>query len=137
MEAYHHEDVALIFETYPPALRARLMRLRQLIFDGAAAIGEVGALEETLKWGQPSYLTPVCKSGTIIGLDHIKNRPDQYGMFVHCQTNLVQTYRELYGDVLTFDGNRGIRWAVEDDVQEDVVSHCVALALTYHRTKKP
>ena len=37
------------------------MFLRQLIFETAAATEVVGELEETLKWGEPSYLTPKTK----------------------------------------------------------------------------
>jgi hypothetical protein len=41
--------VAAVFETYPAAMRARLLRLRELIIETAAATMGVGALEETLK----------------------------------------------------------------------------------------
>ena len=53
-------QVAAVFNNYPENMRKKLMFLRELIFDTAAATEGVGKLEETLKWGEPSYLTPKC-----------------------------------------------------------------------------
>jgi hypothetical protein len=48
--------VDAVFSAYPKPVKAKLLALRRLIFDTAKATEGVGALEETLKWGQPSYL---------------------------------------------------------------------------------
>ena len=55
--AFADKDVEAVFSGYPETLRRRLMALRALIFETAQSTEGVGALEETLKWGQPSYLT--------------------------------------------------------------------------------
>ena len=55
-----------IFDRYPKPVRARLLALRELIFDTAKATKGVGAIEEALKWGQPSYLTLKSKSGSTV-----------------------------------------------------------------------
>ena len=62
--------VSAVFETYPPEIHKQAMRLRQLVLDTAAALAEVGEVEETLKWGEPRYLT---KTGSTIktGLEGI------------------------------------------------------------------
>ena len=125
-----------VFEAYPEELRVKLIRLRQLIFETASRIAGVGPLEETLKWGQPSYLTPQSKSGTTIRIDRIKSAPGQIGMFVHCQTSLISRYRELYPDVLSFDGKRAIKIDQNEQLPEEVLRHCIAMALTYHLNKK-
>ncbi len=49
------------------------MRLRQLVLDTAAALAEVGEVEETLKWGEPGYVT---KTGSIIRLGWKASRPE-------------------------------------------------------------
>ena len=49
-------DIAAALDAFPPAARERLADLRALIFDTAAATPGVGALTETLKWGEPAYL---------------------------------------------------------------------------------
>jgi hypothetical protein len=50
--------VDAVFNAYPMPVKARLRALRRLIFQTAQTTKGVGALQETLKWGQPSYLTP-------------------------------------------------------------------------------
>src|SRR6201999_4627253 len=100
--------VDAVFSAYPKPLRAKLLALRRLIFDTARTTKGVGALQETLKWGQPSYLTPETKSGSTIRIDAIKSDADRYAVYFHCQTNLVETFRELYPDEFDFGGNRCI-----------------------------
>ena len=52
------QAAAAVFASYPPALRKKLTALRTLIFDVAKKTEGVGALEETLRWNEPAYLTP-------------------------------------------------------------------------------
>lgn len=127
--------VEAVFDTYPKPVKTRLLALRRLILDTAKATKGVGALEETLKWGQPSYLTPETKSGSTIRIDQVKAEPGQYAVYFHCQTNLVETFRELYPQ-LRYEGNRAIVLGAEDKVPEAALRHCVALALTYHLGKR-
>ncbi len=136
MKAFDSPDVESVFAGYPERLREKLMRLRQVIFDSAAEMEAVGPLEETLKWGQPSYLTPASKSGTTIRIDQLGSEPDRYGLFVHCQTSLIETFRDFYPDELEYDGKRGIRFDVDEDPPQDALRHCIGLALTYHLDKK-
>jgi hypothetical protein len=52
------------------------------------------------------------------------------------QTDLVETFRELYPSEFSYGGNRSILLSAEDDVPEPALRHCVALALTYHLNKR-
>src|ERR1700694_2233202 len=90
-EPFTTPAVQAAFDGFPEPTRTRLMALRGLIFQTAAATEGVGPLQETLKWGQPSYLTPATKSGSTVRIDALKD--GGYAMFFHCQTNLVETYR--------------------------------------------
>ena len=130
-------EVDAVFKSYPKHVRARLECLRHLIFATARTTEGVGALEETLKWGQPSYLTSASKSGSTIRIapvkpDSVKSDLDKYAIYFHCQTNLVATFREMYPSELTYGGNRSILFDVNDEIDEEALSHCVSLALTYH-----
>jgi len=127
--------VEAVFDAYPKPVKAKLLALRRLILDTAKATSGVGALEETLKWGQPSYLTPETRSGSTIRIDQVKPEPGQYAVYFHCQTNLVETFRELYPE-LRYGGNRSILLDVKDKLPEAALRHCVALALTYHLGKR-
>jgi len=128
--------VDAVFDSYPRPIKAKLLALRRLIFDTAKATKGVGRLEETLKWGQPSYLTPETKSGSTIRIDRVKSTADQYAVYFHCQTDLVATFRELYPEEFSYAGNRSIVLNAGDRIPEPALRHCLALALTYHLNKR-
>ena len=128
--------VDAVFDAYPKLLKAKLLALRRLIFDTAKTTKGVGRLEETLKWGQPSYLTAETKSGSTIRIDQVKSTANQYAVYFHCQTDLVETFRELYPREFSFGGNRSIILNAEDEISEPALRHCLALALTYHLHKR-
>ena len=128
--------VAAAFDACPAPIRTKLLALRRLIFDTARTTEGVGALEEALKWGQVSYLTSQSKSGSTIRIDQVKSAANQYAVYFHCQTDLVETFRELYPKELRFGGNRSILLNTQDAIPEAPLRHCVALALTYHLNKR-
>jgi hypothetical protein len=134
--AFADPAVGAVFDSYPKPLRTKLLALRRLILETAAATQGVGKVEETLKWGQPSYLTTGTKSGSTIRIGEVKAGAGQYAMFVHCQTDLVATFRELYPKELTYGGNRCVIFDADVDIAEPALRHCVALALTYHLRKR-
>lgn len=120
------------FERSPSALRDELLHLRALVFEVAAEAEGIGEVVETLKWGQPSY---VARGGSPIRLGWVKGSDDLCCLFFHCQTRLVDTFREIYADQLEFDGNRAIVLRADDRGSTIAVKHCIRLALTYHRVK--
>ena len=128
--------VDAVFSAYPKPLKAKLLALRRLIFDTAKATKGVGALHETLKRGQPSYLTAETKSGSTIRIDQVKSAANRYAVYFHCQTDLVETFRELYPNEFSYGGNRSILLDASDELPEYAVRQCVALALTYHLNKR-
>jgi hypothetical protein len=127
--------VDAIFNAYPNPVRSKLKALRRLIFDTADTTEGVGALEEALKWGQPSYLTAESKSGSTIRIDQVKAEAGGYAVYFHCQTDLVETFRELYPE-LRYGGNRSILLDAGEKLPEAALRHCIALALTYHARKR-
>jgi hypothetical protein len=133
---FRDRAVDAVFSAYPKPVRAKLLALRRLIFETARTTKGVGALQETLKWGQPSYLTAQTNSGSTIRIDQVKSAAGQYAVYFHCQTNLVETFRELYPTELRFAGNRSILLDVKDELPRTALRHCVALALTYHLNKR-
>lgn len=131
-----NKDVAAVFETYADDLSQSLLSLRHLILQTATETEGVGPLEETLRWGQPSYLTTRSKSGSMIRIDRVKSTPGQYALYVHCQTSLIETFKERYPNALRYDGNRAILFDVRDQLPEEALRHCIALALTYRLRKR-
>ena len=135
MKRFDDARVAAVFRAYPAALRARLMALRETMFEVAAATPGVGRLTETLKWGQPSYLTEETGAGSTVRLDKLRSG-DGYAVYFHCQSGLVGQFRELYADKLAFEGERAILLDGGARVPERELRHCIALALTHHLRKK-
>jgi Domain of unknown function (DU1801) len=114
-------------------MRRKLLALRELILRTAATTKGVGELEETLKWGEPAYLTSASRSGTTVRIAWKPARPTEYAMYFNCQTSLVDTFRSLFPGEFRFEGNRAIVFAESDVVPVDALAFCIAAALTYHR----
>lgn len=128
--------VADAFARIPTPVRRNMQHVRERIFAIAAANPQIGALTETLKWGEPSYLPARPRIGTTVRLGYSSKRPEQWGVFVSCQTTLIDAYRGLFADELRFDGNRGILFGVDDNIPQDTLDACIEMALTYHLSKR-
>jgi hypothetical protein len=120
-----------VFDRYPPALGQKLLALRAAIFD-VAREENVGPIEETLKWGQPAYLT-ASGSGTTIRIDGDETNGGALALYVNCKSSLVGEWRERFPD-MAFGGTRSLR--LDADLGDPRLRMCIADALTYHRRKK-
>ncbi|MEZ5558625.1 MAG: DUF1801 domain-containing protein [Pseudomonadales bacterium] len=124
-------DVERVFLSYPEGIRHRLYHLRALIFETASSIETVGPITETLKWGEPAYLTEHSRSGSTIRLGWKAATPSRYRIYFNCQTTLVDTFRTLFPD-LEFEGNRALTFDEDQHAPDEPVRRCLELALTYH-----
>lgn len=129
-------DVARIFAGYTNDTRDKLMRVRALILETAANTTGVGMLEECLKWGEPSYLTTRSKSGSTIRIDAKARDNGGFGLYFNCQTSLIDSFKNHYGDKLTFGSNRAILFKADDEIPMEELRHCISMALTYHLDKR-
>ena len=129
-------EIAATFASYDDAVRLELLALRELILDTAEETAGVGTVEEALRWGQPSYLTTETRSGSTIRIAPTGPGSDyDYAMFFICHTNLIERFSHIFGDALAYDGNRALVFSVGDELPEDELRECVAMALTYHLDK--
>ncbi|KJS34758.1 MAG: hypothetical protein VR74_19000 [Hyphomonas sp. BRH_c22] len=127
--------VQAVLDAMPAAPRAYLGKLRDLIRATAAKTPGVGPLTETLKWGEPAFLTNATKSGTTLRLGWKPAAPDTAQLLVPCSTTLVNEWRDLYSGTLAFSGTRAIDLDLRKPLPEAALSHCIAMALTYHARK--
>ncbi|WP_391574303.1 DUF1801 domain-containing protein [Cohnella sp.] len=132
MDKIENTKVAAVFEQYPVKFQKKLLFLRQLILDTASQTDGVDFVEETLKWGEPSYIT---KTGSTIRIGWKKSNPSQYALYFNCKTILVETFREVYRDKFIFEGNRAIIFNEDDDIFVDELKQCISSSLTYHVRK--
>jgi len=132
MDKFNNKEVEKIFNNYPDNIRTKMLHLRQLVLDTAAEMENVKKIEETLKWGEPGYIT---KTGSTIRMDWKKSKPDQYALYFHCKTKLVDTFKELYKNRFKFEGNRAIVFNINDKIPSNELKHCISLSLNYHNIK--
>ncbi len=132
---FNNPAVAEALASYPAPVRRKLMALRRLIFATAANTPGVGVLEETLKWGEPAYLTTQSKSGSTVRIAWKPKQPRHYAIYFNCQTTLVESFRTLFPNDFQFDGNRAIIFDADKSIDTRTLSFCIAAALTYHRKK--
>ncbi len=130
-QPFDDPNVERAFAAFAREAQQGLLHLRELIFDVAGRTEGVGRLQETLKWGQPAYLTPETKSGTTIRLGCPK--AGGFAVFVHCQTSIVSDFRALFPHDFQYEGNRAIHFASRDDLASEKLELFVTSALTYHR----
>jgi hypothetical protein len=126
-----HNQISEKWSHYPEDAQTVLQALRLLIFD-IAKKHQLGAVTEELKWGQASFRV---ESGSPVRMDWAPEDDQHCCLYFHCQTKLVDTFRELYSDSLNFAGNRAIVLPLNQPLPHSVVSHCLLLALTYKRVK--
>ena len=81
------------FNNYPESVREKMQFLRQLVIETAEETDGVEALEETLKWGEPSFVT---KNGSTLRMDWKERTPGQYAMYFQCSSRLVDTFRMVF-----------------------------------------
>jgi hypothetical protein len=127
--------VKRVFYSYPAAIRPRMLALRSLIFETAASTDGVGELHETLKWGEPAYVTAQTRSGSTVRIHSKKSSPTQCAVYFNCQTGLVETFRSLFRGEFRFEGHRAIVFDESDALPTDALAFCIAAALTYHAGK--
>jgi len=132
---FKNPEVAAVFAAYPQKIRTKLMFLRKLIFDTAAKTEGVGELEETLKWGEPSYLTAKSKTGSTIRINWKESLGGQYAIYFTCTSLLVPTFRKMYPTEFKYEKNRAIVFNINEEIPIEKLRHCIKLALTYHRIK--
>ncbi len=129
MADFESDAVRSAFDAFPAEARQPLLQIRDLIFEVAAETPGVGPIEETLKWGQPAYLTPETRSGTTIRLGVPKS--GGYAVFTHCQSRVIPEFRSLFGDEFTYDGNRAVTFGPDDAVDLEKLRWLIRGALAY------
>lgn len=125
-------EVKEIFLKYPEKVKPKMLELRKLILNTAEELDGVKALKETLKWNEPAYIT---KHGSTMRIDWKSKQPDQYAMYFQCTSQLVPTFRFVFGDSLAYEGNRAVIFKLNENIPEEIVKKCICTALTYHKIK--
>ena len=118
--------------SYPDEIRDKMEFLRFLILETAEELEEVKQIEETLKWGELSFVTKV---GSTLRIHWSTKNPEYYGMYFQCTSRLVDTFRLVFNDVFTFKGKRAIKFYKKQKLPVEELKACIKAALQYHKVK--
>lgn len=132
LDKIENHIVLSVLQKYPEEIQQNLMNIRRLIIETAQEENEIGTIEETLKWGEISYLT---KKGSTIRLSWQSSTPNHYGIYFNCKTKLVDTFKEIYRDTFKYETNRAIILSNKQAIPVEPLKHCLHLSLTYHNIK--
>lgn len=122
-------DVKAAFDAVPKDARDGMLALRKLIFEVAAELPVVGRVTETLRWGQPAYVTSK-RAGASLRLGVPKT--GGFALYTHCQTSLIADFATAFPNMDKIEGSRAIHFT--DAAQIDPARHgmLVKAVLTYH-----
>lgn len=134
MREFTNPSIEAVFEKFPDSHKTHLLQLRELILDTAEILELPGGIEEALKWGEPSYLPIKPKQGSTVRINRFDD--DNVGLFFNCQTMLVESFRSMYGDELSYSKNRALVFSTRTQLPEKIIVNCTKMALRYHLDKR-
>lgn len=124
--------VEVIFANYPDFIRDKMQHIRNLVRETAEETEGISVMEETLKWGEPSFVT---KHGSTLRMDWKEKTPKQYALYFQCTSRLVDTFRLVFDHQFQFEGKRAIVFQINQKIPETELKACIKASLTYHKVK--
>ncbi|WP_282039132.1 DUF1801 domain-containing protein [Saccharicrinis aurantiacus] len=125
-------EVEAVYANYPDFVKGKMRYLRQLVIETAEETAEVLVLEETLKWGEPSFVT---KNGSTLRMDWKEKTSEQYAMYFQCTSRLVDTFRLVFDRKFQYEGKRAIVFQLNQDIPALELKECIKATLIYHKVK--
>lgn len=128
------QEVQGAIAPYPAPALDMFHRVRRYIYEEGARL-DVGALQETLKWGEPSYLTPKSKAGSTLRIGWSAKQPGLFSLYVNCQTDLLARMSERFPFEFAYTGRRQVSMPLDAEPPEFALRPLVSMALNYHRDR--
>ncbi len=132
MKLTTNPKVEVVFTNYPDFVRDKMQLLRELVIETAEETAGISNLEETLKWGEPSFVT---EDGSTLRMDWKPKTPDQYAMYFQCTSRLVDTFRLVFDHKFQYEGKRAIVFQLNQKIPIEELKECIKASLTYHKVK--
>lgn len=134
LHPFENSAVEECISSYPESHQRQLLQLRELVFQVAEELQATGGIEETLKWGQPSYLPMKPRVGSTVRLGRFDDT--HVALYFHCQTTLVESFRSLFGNEFKYSKYRAVLFGVNEPLPEEAIKICLRMALYYHYNKR-
>ncbi|WP_047414856.1 DUF1801 domain-containing protein [Cellulophaga sp. Hel_I_12] len=121
-----------VLANYPPFVRSNMNYLRELVEATAQETEGVMTLEETLKWGEPSFIT---KHGSTLRMDWKAKAPEQYALYFKCTSRLVASFKQVFEQKFQYEGHRALIFQLDEKIPKTELKQCIKAALMYHKVK--
>ncbi|XDD54156.1 hypothetical protein AB3N62_17070 [Leptospira sp. WS4.C2] len=126
------EPLTSYYFNLTPVMLNKVMEIRNWIYEISQSNDQIGEIEECLKWGQPSFLTPKTKSGSTIRIGKVND--SEYALYFNCKTTIAQEIAIEFPE-LKCDGKRALYFAIDQKLSKTKVIVCLKKALLYHKRK--
>lgn len=133
LEISTDKKVDTIFNNYPNFVKDKMLFLRNLVLETAKETEEIHQIEETLKWGEPSFIT---KQGSTLRMDWKPKLPNQYAMYFSCSSRLIDTFKMVFPNTFHYEGKRAIVFQLDEEIAIEELKQCIQAALMYHKVKQ-
>ncbi|MFT6674686.1 MAG: hypothetical protein ACJAVM_000869 [Sulfitobacter sp.] len=137
MQGMKHAPAPLLtlIAKWPGPAQQGLWACRAIFHDVAAQAG-IGVLEESLKWGQPSWRPQRPRTGSTLRISWDAATPQILPLFVDCKTDLAARMQTLYPDLAANDGRRRIGFDLHGALPAQAIAHLAQMTFCYH-LKRP
>lgn len=119
-------DITKIYSNYSQNERDKIQEIVTLIELVAKELNT--EVTPSLKWNQLSFSS---KQGTPIRVDRFSE--NIIGIFVHCQTTLVEEWKEIFGETMNFSKTRAILLDLNAPLPQEELKICIQMALNYKK----
>ncbi len=134
---YSNTGIADAYARFSDPERTILLAVRRLIYRLATETTGVGAIEESLKWGSPSYLAVSPRTGTPLRLDRHTGDENTVGIYVHCQSRVMEQFKVVHPSSPRTLGARALLLHTDKALPTAALCDFLLIALTYRlRTRR-
>ncbi|EMY62785.1 hypothetical protein [Leptospira terpstrae] len=126
------ESLSEYYSNLTPIMLDKVMEIRGWIYELAQSDERIGEIEECLKWGQPSFLTPKTKSGSTIRIGKVDDL--EFALYFNCKTTIAEEIAHEYPE-WNCDGKRALYFKVNQKLSKTKLIACLQKALLYHKRK--
>ncbi|MEP1766464.1 MAG: DUF1801 domain-containing protein [Sulfitobacter sp.] len=120
--------------SWPQQAQDQFIQMRAVILT-AAQQADVGLVDETLKWGQPSWRPKRPRTGSTLRLNWQDNSPQTIALYVDCKSTISSTMRDIYPDEFKYESNRALRLPLGAALPDAALDHLARMTFTYHRRR--
>ncbi|MCW7457556.1 hypothetical protein ND856_02630 [Leptospira bandrabouensis] len=126
------EEITSYYFNLTPAMLEKFMEIRNWIYELSFADEKIGEIEECLKWGEPSFLTPKTKSGSTIRMAKVND--SEFALYFNCKTSIAKEISIEFPE-FNCDGKRALYLSASNKLPKTKLIVCLKKALLYHKRK--